>query len=40
VKASERLFIVGGNVRLIAGYHALQAGIRWSGWSSAAGCGG
>lgn len=29
VKASERLFIVGGgNVGLIAGYHALQAGIQ------------
>jgi sarcosine oxidase, subunit alpha len=29
VRASERLFIVGGgNVGLIAGYHALQAGIR------------
>jgi sarcosine oxidase, subunit alpha len=32
VKASERLFIVGGgNVGLIAGYHALQAGIQVAG---------
>lgn len=42
VRASERLFIVGGgNVGLIAGYHALQAGIRVVGLVEAlAECGG